>query len=183
LNDYLIVQADIVYLRERRYDSIYLGGRPHLSLTITLAAPFRHARKERLKKNEIIYFLAFDRHWMNIEQANLLLSRADEEGLIEYEGDMIRPTFDISSVEIPIGFKPSSAIFERSDPYQDLLGRIVAETEQPAHIVVSEMNALIQKDFDGNIRPEAAIVILAKKSNVDFEDMLPALRDQILKKD
>ena len=183
MNDYLIAQADIVYLRDGRHDSIYLYGRFLLSLPVILAAAFRHARKERLKKSEIIYFLAFDRHWMNIEQANLLLSRADEEGLIEYEGDMIRPTFDISSVEIPIGFKPSSAIFERSDPYQDLLGRIVAETEQPAHVLVSEMNALIQKDFDGNLRPEAAIVVLAKKYNVGFEDMLPALRDQILKKE
>ena len=181
MNDYLIVLADIVHLRERRHDGIHLHGRSFLSLTTTLAASFRHARKEQLKKNEIIYYLAFDRHWMNIEQANLLLSRAGEEGLIEYEGDMIRPTFDVSSVEIPIGFKPSSAIFERSDPYQDLLGRIVAESGQPVQDVVSEMNSLIQKEFDGNLRPEAAIVILAKKYNVGFEDILPALRDQILK--
>lgn len=154
-----------------------------MSLSITIAAPFRHARKERLKKNEIIYYLAFERHWMNIEQANLLISRADEEGLIEFEGDMIRPTFDTSTVEIPIGFKPSSAIFERSDPYQDLLSRIVAGTGQSTHVVVSEMNALIQEDFDGNIRPEAAIVILAKKYKINLEDILPALREQILKRE
>lgn len=177
------MQADIVYSRERRHESIHLHRRSDLSLTITLAAPFRHARKNQLKKNEIIYYLAFDRHWMNIEQANLLLSKAGEEGLIEAEGDMIRPTFDLSDVEIPIGFKPSSAIFERSDPYQDMLGRIVTETGQTPQTVVSEMNTLIQKEFDGNIRPEAAIIIIAKKYNVGFEDMLPALRDQILKKD
>ncbi|MDD3091033.1 MAG: DUF2240 family protein [Methanoregulaceae archaeon] len=153
-----------------------------MSLTIALAAPFRHARKERLKKNEIIYYLAFDRHWMNIEQANSLISRAAEEGLIEYEGDMIKPAFDVSQVEIPIGFKPSSAIFERSDPYQDLLGRIVSECGHSAQVVVSEMNSLIQKEFDGNLRPEAAIVIVAKKYGVGFEDMLPALRDQIQKR-
>ncbi|HUU75861.1 MAG TPA: DUF2240 family protein [Methanoregulaceae archaeon] len=153
-----------------------------MSITLTLAAPFRHTRKERLKKSEIVYYLAFDRQWMNIEQANLLLSRASEDGLIEYEGDMIRPTFDVSSVEIPIGFKPSSVIFEKSDPSQDLLDRIVTETGRPAHEIVSEMNTLIKEDFDRNIHPEAAMVILARKYGIAFEDMLPALREQLQKK-
>jgi hypothetical protein len=152
-----------------------------MSLAITIAAPFRHTRKERLKKSEIIYYLAFERGWMNIEQANLLLARAREEGLIAYDGDMICPLFDTGSVEIPLGFRPSASVFRKSDPLEELMQRI--EREKNIHLtsVAAEMNAIINKEFDGFLRPEAALVILARRHNVPCEDLLPALRNNILK--
>ena len=143
-----------------------------MSLASTIAAPFRHTRKERLKKNEIVYYLAFERGWMNIEQATMLLARAEEEGLIAYEGDMIRPLFDVGAVEIPLGFKPSASVFRKSDPQEELMQRIALQRDLP----------LIRKNFEGQIRPEAAIVILARRYGVPFEDLLPALRETILKK-
>lgn len=152
-----------------------------MSLSIAVAAPFRHARKERLKKNELVYFLAFERHWMTIEQANLLLSRAKEEGLIEFEGDMVRPLFDISGVEIPIGFKPSSTIFERSDPVQELIRRIADTRGVSSGQAVSELNQIIGDTFDGHLTAEAAAVILAKRCRAEFEDLLPALREHLMK--
>jgi hypothetical protein len=154
-----------------------------MSLAITIAAPFRHTRKERLKKSEIIYYLAFERGWMNIEQANLLLARARDEGLIAYDGEMIHPLFDIGSVEIPLGFRPSASVFRKSDPLEELMQRIEREKNIPATSVAAEMNAIISKEFDGFLRPEAALVILARRHNVPCEDLLPAFRDNILKKE
>lgn len=153
-----------------------------LSLPVTIAAPFRHTRKEQLKKNEIVYYLAFERGWMNIEQANLLLIRAKEEGLIAYEGDMIRLLFDVQSVEIPLGFKPSASVFRKSDPQEELLQRIAVEKSVPLTLIVAEMNAIITQEFDGNIRPEGAVIILAKRHGVECSDLLPALRENVLKK-
>ncbi len=153
-----------------------------MSLTTTIAAPFRHTRKERLKKNEIVYYLAFERGWMNIEQATLLLSRAEEEGLIAYEGDMIRPLFNVGDVEIPLGFKPSAAVFRKSDPQEELMQRIARQQDVPFTTTAAEMNTLIREGFDGKIRPEAALVILARRYGIPFEDLLPALREAILKK-
>jgi hypothetical protein len=153
-----------------------------MSLPVTIAAPFRHTRKEQLKKNEIVYYLAFERGWMNIEQANLLLARAKEEGLIAYEADMIRPLFDVQSIEIPLGFKPSASVFRKSDPQEELMQRIAGQRNMPLTLVVAEMNAIISKEFDGHIRPEGAIIILAKRHGVDCSDLLPALRENVLKK-
>jgi hypothetical protein len=152
-----------------------------MSLAITIAAPFRHTRKERLKRSEIVYYLAFERGWMNIEQANVLLARAREEGLIADDGDMIRPLFDTGSVEIPLGFRPSASVFRKSDPLEELMQRIEREKNLPATTIAAEMNAIISKEFDGFLRPEAALVILARRHNVQFEDLLPAFRDTILK--
>jgi len=154
-----------------------------MSLAITIAAPFRHTRKELLKKNEIVYYLAFERGWMNIEQANHLLARAKEDGLISYEGDMIRPLFDVISMEIPLGFKPNASVFHRSDPHEELMSRIARDLSIPLTRVVAEMNTIISKEFGGHIRPEGSVVILAKRSGVEFSDLLPALRENILKSD
>lgn len=129
-----------------------------------------------------MYYLAFERGWMNIEQANLLLTRAKEEGLVAYEGDMIRPLFDVNSVEIPLGFKPSASIFRKSDPQEELLQRIAIEKNIPLTLVVAEMNAIISREFDGHIRPEGAVIILAKRHGVECSDLLPALRENVLKK-
>ncbi len=153
-----------------------------MSLAITIAAPFRHARKASLKKSEMVYFLAFERGWMNIEQANQLLALARDEGLIAVDGDMIRPLFDTATVEVPLGFRPPSSIFRRSDPLEDLMQRIEKEKNIPATSVAAEMNAIISREFDGYLRPEAALVILARRHAVSFDDLLPALREAILKK-
>jgi hypothetical protein len=153
-----------------------------VSLAITIAAPFRHARKGSLKKSELVYFLAFERGWMNIEQANQLLALARDEGLIAVEGDMIRPLFDTATVEVPLGFRPSSTIFRRSDPLEELMQRIEKAKNIPATTVAAEMNAIISREFDGYLRPEAALVILARRNQVPFDDLLPALRESVLKK-
>lgn len=153
-----------------------------MSLTITIAAPFRHARKEQLKRNEIVYYLSFKQHWMNIDQANILISRAEEEGLIESQGDMIRPLFDLSAVEIPLGYKPGSSVFERSDPVDDLLSRISQHTGIPRAQLVAEQNRVVQEQFGGNLRSEAAVVLMARRHGVEFQDLLPALREHLIKK-
>ena len=153
-----------------------------MSLIVTIAAPFRHTRKDRLKKNEIVYYLAFDRKWMSIEQANTILKRALDEGLIAYDGDMLAPKFDIATVDIPIGFKPSSAVFEVHDPVSSLIDRIVKESGKKETEIISEMNLMTSGSFDNLLMPEAAVVILAKRYNTRFSDFLPDLKEHLLKK-
>jgi len=153
-----------------------------MSLIVTIAAPFRHTRKDRLKKNEIVYYLAFDRDWMSVEKANIVLKRAMDEGLIAYDGEMLAPKFDITTVDIPIGFKPSSAVYEEHDPVSSLIDRIVRETGKKETELVSEMNLMTSRDFDNLLMPEAAVLILAKRYNVRFLDLLPDLKEHLLKK-
>ncbi|MCU0629654.1 MAG: DUF2240 family protein [Methanoregulaceae archaeon] len=153
-----------------------------MSLITTIAAPFRHTRKDRLKKNEIVYYLAFDRKWMSIEQANVILKRALDEGLVGYDGEMLAPKFDIRSVEIPIGFKPSQSVFETNDPVQSLIDRVVQSSGRQETEIIAEMNRMKANDFDDLLRPEAAIIILAKRYGVPVEEQIDALKENLLKK-
>jgi len=152
-----------------------------VTLRTTIAAPFRHTRKTGMRKNELVYYYALDRKWMSTEQANTLLRRAEEEELLKMESGVYTVLFDPATVTIPIGFRPSSAVFEQNDPAQDLIGRIahakgVAETE-----VVAEMNKLIKEQFDANLLPPAALVILAKKYGAPFEDRIEILKESVTK--
>jgi len=134
-----------------------------------------------MRKNELVYYFALDRKWMSTEQANLLLKNAEEEGLLVQDNGVFSPGFDISTVTIPVGFKPSSVIFEKKDPSQDLIRRIAQATKKEETEVVAEMNLLIRDGFDGNLLPEAALAIIAKRHNVPFEDKLEALKASVKK--
>jgi hypothetical protein len=154
-----------------------------VSVKIAVAAPFKHMRKERLQKSEFVFYIAIDRKWMNKEQANQLLERAKAEGLVEMDGGAIRPLFDLAEVSIPLGFKPTSDVLAAEEsPYEELIGRIAAATGNPPQEVVAELHRVVADNFDGNIRVEAAVVILAKKYGVAFDDKLPALERSVAKK-
>jgi len=132
-----------------------------------------------MRKNELVYYYALDRKWMNTDQANQLIRRAEEDGLLRLENGIYSPGFDSAEITIPIGFRPASAIFERNDPVQQLIERI-AEAEKIQNTeVVSRMNALIKDGFDGNLLPQAALVILARKYGVPFDDLREELRQGI----
>jgi hypothetical protein len=152
-----------------------------VTLRTTIAAPFKHTRKTGMRKNELVYYYALDRKWMSTEQANQLLHRAEEDGLIRQENGLYSPTFDSAEVTIPIGFKPTSAIFERNDPTQELIGRIAKVRKVEETEIVAELNRIIKDGFDTHLLPPAALVILAKKYNVPFEDLQDALRKSIRK--
>lgn len=147
-----------------------------MTLRLAVAAPFRHTRKTAMRKNELVYYYALDRKWMSTEQANLLLKRAEEEGLLGLVNGMYTPRFDISGLTIPVGFKPSSGIFERHDPVQELIGRIARARSLEETDVVADMNRIIRENFDTHLLPPAALVLLAKSHQVPFEDLLDALK-------
>jgi hypothetical protein len=134
-----------------------------------------------MRKNELVYYYALDRKWMSTEQANQLLRRAEQDGLISQENGVFSPRFDLSEVTLPIGFKPTSAIFEQNDPSQKLIGRIAKTRNVDETEVVAEMNRTIKEGFDGNLLPPAALIMLAKKYSVPCEDMVVPLRQSLRK--
>ena len=152
-----------------------------MTLRTTIAAPFRHTRKTAMRKNELVYYFALDRKWMSTEQANLLLRRGEEDGLLRQENGVYSVLFDPATVTIPVGFRPGSTIFDNNDPSQEMIGRIAKARGIPETEVVAEMNRLIKERFDGNLLPPAALVLIAKTYQVPFDDQLEPLRQSLKK--
>lgn len=145
-----------------------------MTLKLVVSAPFKSMRKEQLKKTELIYFLTIDKRWMNNDQAGKIIRMAIKEGLLEESGNHLKPSFSASDVEIPLGYKPSSDIFETEpNPVDILISEIAEKRSVDAAEVVAEINSVIKNVFDTNLEFEAAAVIVARKYRVDFSDKIP----------
>jgi hypothetical protein len=153
-----------------------------VSLQVTVAAPFKHTRKEKLQKSEFIFYLTIDRKWMSRDQANQLLERAKAAGMVEVADGWVKPLLDLSAITVPVGFRPDSRIFESEEASQVLMGRIAASRGVPPAEVVAEVNRVIREGFDGNLRLPAAAVIVAKRYKVGFDDLRESLTVEVLKK-
>jgi hypothetical protein len=153
-----------------------------LSLKTVVAAAFRHLRKERLQKVEFIYYISIDRKWMNKDQAALLLERARDEGLITQVDGAWIPAFDPAEVEIPLGFRPSADVLEKHDPVERLVGEIAQKAGADTKSIYAEMNMIISDSFHGNLMPEAAVVILARRYQVPFGKYRAELSEQLIQK-
>jgi len=153
-----------------------------VSLPVTVAAPFKHTRKDRLKKSEFVFYLAIDRKWMSREEAHRVLDRAAQEGLLEVTTDgWVRPLLDLSAVTVPVGFRPSSRILESVQPYQELIQRIAGKDGLSPAQVTAEVNRVMEEEFDGKIRVEAAVTLVAKRRGVPFEDLRERLTAEMMK--
>lgn len=154
-----------------------------MTLKTALAAPFYHSRVQKLGKSELIYYYAFDRRWMTRDEVDLLIQRGIEQNLLGIDDDMYYPLFDLADVQIPIGYKPSSSFFDAHDPFEELLGRITSITGKEPEEIIARMNEIMKDEFDGNLKPEAALVIIAKQDGIEALDLLQSLKQAILKKE
>ncbi len=153
-----------------------------MSLAVTVAAPFKHTRKEKLQKSEFVFYLTIDRKWMSRDQANQLLERAKAAGMVEVSDGWVRPLLDLSAITVPVGFRPDSGIFESEEASQMLIGRIARFRNVPPAEVVAEVNRVIREGFDGNLRLPAAAAIVARRHGVGFSDLLDRLMVEVLEK-
>lgn len=151
-----------------------------MSLEVTVAAPFRHLHKGQLQRSEFVYYLAIDRMWMSRDQAGLLLDLAVEQGLVDLRNGVVVPLFEVGEVTVPLGYRPGAEDFQRPDAERTLLARIAAATGRDEREVAAEANRLITERFDGQLRSKAALVLLARRHQVPFDDLLAALRDALL---
>lgn len=147
-----------------------------MSLEITVAAPFRHLHKEQLQRSEFVYYLAIDRMWMNRDQATVLLDLAVEQGLVEVRNGVVVPLFQVGEVTVPLGYRPGPEDLEPPDPERLLHARIAEATGRDRREVAAEANRLAAEGFDGQLRSKAALVLLALRHDVPFEDLLASLR-------
>ena len=73
-----------------------------------MATPFKKRGKKRLKISDFIFALSLDLKWGPPEKVRALLREAEAEGMVKMDGEMVNATFDAATVDVPLGFKPST---------------------------------------------------------------------------
>lgn len=138
-------------------------------LIYTISVPFKRKGKDSLKESEFVLALSFDLNWFSPEQAKKVVLEAEKAGLIKREGDLIRPAFDLSSVEPPQGFKPG--VFEERSLFDRMIERITAETGMDKRKVIALINKK-QDELSKLVEIEVSAIIIALEHGVALDNLI-----------
>lgn len=140
-------------------------------LLYSVAVPFKRKGKDALKESELVLALSIDLNWFNPEQAKNVLGNAERAGLIKKDGDLIKPAFDLNSVEIPTGFRPDSSVFEKKSIFDRVIERIIAGTGMEKRKVVSLINKK-HEELSKLVEIEVSAILVALEHGVQVDDLI-----------
>jgi len=165
-------------------------------LTYTVSMPFKRKGKDALKDMEFILALSLDLKWFNPEQAKILLNDAQNSGLLIREGEFVHPSFDISKIEIPSGWKPVIVenktipyiaenktipviaenktipyIAENKTIFDRIIDRIIQGTGIEKRKVIAMINKK-QEEFAKQVSIEVSAILIAVENGVMVDDLI-----------
>jgi len=140
-------------------------------LTYTVSMPFKRKGKDALKDMEFILALSLDLKWFNPEQAKIILNDAQKSGLLIREGEFVHPSFDISKIEIPSGWKPESVIVENKTIFDRIIDRIIDGTGIEKRKVIAMINKK-QEEFAKQVSIEVSAILIAVENGVMVDDLI-----------
>ena len=148
--------------------------------TVCAAAFFRNKGKNLISETEFLMAISLDFHWMPYRPAKQLLAALLLKGILVKNGELLKPTFEISEIEVPVAYRPSDELISslsknvpaktESKPSGDgdlLPSMIAAATEKglEKRIFISEANSLSKKMGTDML---AASLIILRDEGVDI---------------
>jgi len=138
-------------------------------LYYTVSMPFKRKGKEQLKDMEFVMALSMDLKWFTPEQARSVMAEAQKTGLLKSDGELVRPSFDISKIEIPSGFKPQTV--EKKTVFEMVIERIITSTGIEKRKVISMINKK-QEELSKQVVIEVSAILVAIENAVLVDDLI-----------
>lgn len=82
----------------------------------TLAAVYRRRGLTEIAAADLKHALSLDLRWFAPADAKRLTQHAVDVGLLEADGDVLRATFDVAAVDVPVTFRPTLAVLDEAAP-------------------------------------------------------------------
>jgi hypothetical protein len=133
---------------------------------------FKSRGKTELTSSEIYMDLSFEYGWFPPAQAKQVIELAIKKGLLKRSDQALSPTFDYKSIQIPLGFKPSTSIFERPNDIFIKLVNHIREKDVKRDDAFSKINELRERLW---IIPEVAALLVAYSYGIDTSDFIPKI--------
>lgn len=154
---------------------------------IILSFLFKRSGKESLKYSDIYLALSMDLNWFTPADAKAFVNMAIDEKLLTKKGDLIKPSFEVNKIDVPIGFSPSKLVFEEKkekivkkeeDVLNRIIKQIVKETALSEQQVTEKINLTAKEK---NIIDEVAALLLCKEHDIKFEEFIEGIEEKIFK--
>ena len=126
-------------------------------LTLCAAAFIRNKGKNIFNEDDFLMGMSMDLRWMSYSDAKAVMNAMIRQGILEKKGNVIRASFDYSSKDIPVAYKPSKQLIASvtqapaAAPAPAPEPKEPAESSEPAGEYVDMMPVLMQKAVDSGI--------------------------------
>ncbi|MCL1811489.1 MAG: DUF2240 family protein [Methanomassiliicoccaceae archaeon] len=161
-------------------------------LETCMAALFLNKGKDVLTAKEFTMYVSLDLRWMPVRDADRLMNILIEKGLMSKAGDYLRPSINLSEVNVPVAYRPSEGLLEilktnppkqpavKKDDAPGLLPKLIREalgSGMEKGAFVAECNK-ISKRADVDI--EVAALMILRERGVDVAPFIEEARSSVL---
>ena len=146
-----------------------------------IALLFKRKGRDELSEREFVLSASMDLRWFPPRDAQRLLQIGLETKLLESHEGTIRPGFDVSAVDVPRDYVPTTAILSTPTPVEEnlfvrIVDGIAAKTGMDRKAVIRRVNE-VQEKMD--VEVEVAALIAARQSGVDVTPFLAAVKARL----
>jgi hypothetical protein len=148
-------------------------------LRTVIAAAFRSKGKKSMSKSELNYVLSFDLKWFSHERSKQIVELALKKGLLTEANGLLRPSFNIEGVEIPLGFKPELKRVLSFSTFDEIVWEIAEKSGKD----VAEVTAMINRKQEelGNILDVDVVALLVARSyGVDVSSYIEEVWKEVI---
>lgn len=159
-------------------------------LETCLAALFLNKGKDVLTVKEFAMYVSLDLRWMQVKDANHLMEVFLKEGMLSRSGEYLKPAIDISSIDVPVAYRPSESLLTilkenvpapepvaNNDNVFSQLINMAVEQGMEKGTFISECNKISKRT---NIDIEVAALMVLRDKGVDIAPYLDGVRAIIL---
>lgn len=136
-------------------------------------------------ESEMYLTLSMKLQWCPPNIAQQFIKRCIQDGVLVRNDEVLAPSFDIESVSIPLGFKPTSDFFQGYAPKQsslkvndpsDLFNSIISKTVFSPEDVTSSVQAIMNEKL---ITEDVALLFFAKKHDIDISPFIDIVEKEV----
>jgi Uncharacterized protein conserved in archaea len=153
-----------------------------MELRTVTAAFFRSKGKTVVTEKEFLMGVSMTLRWMPHGDAEKLLKAMIKGGAVIKDGEYIKPSFDVSEVDVPIGYRPSKDLIagndEAVDVFQTLLGLSADVMIDRKEFMAQCRN--IQKKM--NVEIEVAALIVLRDHGVPVSGYVEKVQEAVSKR-
>ncbi len=154
-----------------------------------IAVVFTRSGKQKLLDSEMYLIISMDLQWCSPNIAKDFVANACFLGSLKKEGNNITPSFNVRFTAVPLSFHPTEKMFhiasqedvsvpEQKKAQDFLIERLQRKTSLDGEQIQNKINKIVEEK---QLHIASASALLARSYDVDFVDILKALKEEMQK--
>ncbi len=150
-----------------------------------LAFVFKRSGKTELTFSDIYLTLSMDLHWFKPDEAKEFVNRAIGEKLLTKKNSQIRPSFDISKIDIPLDFSPKGKLFEekvrienkKTSILDQIINKVEKETNEDKKLIYDKIKKI---EKEKNLTALVSAVLVGKEFEIELVEFIPEIERKMV---